>query len=60
MPEKGISIEGRLTDGAAEYKAYTAEAIERGVFGAPTYVFEDQMYWGQDRLDFLDRALAQA
>ncbi|MFQ5620060.1 MAG: 2-hydroxychromene-2-carboxylate isomerase [Rhodospirillales bacterium] len=43
---------------AAEYAAYTAEAIERGVFGAPTYVFDDQMFWGQDRLDFLDRALA--
>ncbi len=43
---------------AAEYKANTAEAIERGVFGAPTYVFDDQMFWGQDRLDFLDRALA--
>ena len=45
---------------AAEYKANTAEAIERGVFGAPTYVFDDQMFWGQDRLDFLDRALAGA
>lgn len=44
----------------AEYKANTAEAIERGVFGAPTYVFDDQMFWGQDRLDFLDRALAEA
>ena len=44
----------------AEYKANTAEAIERGVFGAPTYVFDDQMFWGQDRLDFLDRALAGA
>ena len=45
---------------AAEYEANTAEAIERGVFGAPTYVFDDQMFWGQDRLDFLDRALAGA
>ncbi len=36
----------------------TAEAIERGVFGAPTYFFEDQMLWGQDRLEFLERMLA--
>ena len=43
---------------AAEYEANTAEAIKRGVFGAPTYVFQEQMFWGQDRLDFLDRALA--
>jgi carboxymethylenebutenolidase len=32
-------------------------ALERGVFGAPTFVFEEQIFWGQDRLDFLDRAL---
>ncbi len=39
------------------YKALTREALERGVFGAPTYVFEEELYWGQDRLNFLDRAL---
>ncbi len=39
-------------------QAYTAEAIDRQVFGAPTYVIADQLYWGQDRLDFVDRALA--
>jgi 2-hydroxychromene-2-carboxylate isomerase len=48
-------------DGAAaraELDANTAEAIERQVFGAPTYIYRDKLYWGQDRLDFLDRALA--
>ena len=34
------------------------EAIERGVFGTPTYVYRDTLYWGQDRLPFLDEALA--
>jgi 2-hydroxychromene-2-carboxylate isomerase len=29
------------------------------VFGVPTYVLRGEPYWGQDRLDFLDRALAQ-
>ncbi len=29
----------------------------RGVFGSPTYVLNDEFFWGQDRLDFLDRAL---
>ena len=47
-------------DGAAaraEFEANTAEAIERQVFGAPTYIYKDRPYWGQDRLDFLERAL---
>jgi carboxymethylenebutenolidase len=39
------------------YEALTEEAISRGVFGAPTYVYNDELFWGQDRLDFLDRAL---
>jgi 2-hydroxychromene-2-carboxylate isomerase len=33
------------------------KALEVGVFGAPTFVFEKQIFWGQDKLDFLDRAL---
>lgn len=40
------------------YEANTQEAIDRGVFGAPTYVVGDELFWGQDRLDFLERALA--
>jgi 2-hydroxychromene-2-carboxylate isomerase len=45
---------------AARYEAFTDEAIARQVFGAPTYVYKDELFWGQDRLDFLDRALARA
>ena len=38
----------------------TAEALERGVFGAPSYVLPSgEFMWGQDRLEFLDRALAK-
>jgi len=40
------------------YAALSAEAIGRGVFGSPSYVYRDEVFWGQDRLDFLDRALA--
>ncbi|MBM3569681.1 MAG: 2-hydroxychromene-2-carboxylate isomerase [Alphaproteobacteria bacterium] len=40
-----------------EFAANTRAAIARGVFGAPSYVYDDIKYWGQDRLDFLDRAL---
>jgi len=43
----------------ARYDAFTQEAIERGVFGAPTYFYRDEPFWGQDRLDFLQRALAR-
>jgi len=44
----------------AAYEANTKAAIELGVFGAPTYVLDGDLFWGQDRLDFLDRALARA
>jgi carboxymethylenebutenolidase len=37
----------------------TEEAVSRGIFGAPSYVYRDQIYWGQDRLDFLYRSLAR-
>lgn len=37
---------------------YTQQAIDLQVFGAPWYVYNGQPFWGQDRLDFLDRALA--
>lgn len=40
------------------YEALTEEALAAGVFGAPTYAYEGELFWGQDRLDFLDRALA--
>ena len=38
-------------------KAVTQEAIDRGVFGAPTFFVGDTLYWGQDRLDFVKEAL---
>lgn len=39
------------------YQANTQEAIERGVFGSPTYFVGDDMFYGQDRLDLVARAL---
>lgn len=41
-------------------KAITQEAVERGVFGAPTFFVDGQMLWGQDRLDFVQQALKAA
>jgi carboxymethylenebutenolidase len=34
-------------------------ALARGVFGAPSYVIDDEIFWGQDRLDFVERRLAR-
>jgi 2-hydroxychromene-2-carboxylate isomerase len=41
-------------------KTATQEAIDRGVFGAPTFFVGDQMFWGQDRMDFVKEALQSA
>lgn len=41
-------------------KAITTEAVERGVFGAPTFFVGGQMFFGQDRLDWVERTLQQA
>ena len=40
------------------YSAQTEQAKAAGVFGAPTYVWRGEPFWGQDRLDFVARALA--
>ena len=39
------------------YRDNTEVAVARNVFGSPTYIFKDELFWGQDRLDFLERAL---
>jgi 2-hydroxychromene-2-carboxylate isomerase len=44
------AVKGRL-------KAYTEAAVARGVFGAPTFFVDDELFFGQDRLDFVEDAL---
>lgn len=39
-------------------KASTEEAVQRGVFGAPTFFVGDEMFFGQDRLSFVEEALS--
>ncbi|KPF68222.1 2-hydroxychromene-2-carboxylate isomerase [beta proteobacterium AAP99] len=41
----------------ARFEANSQQAIAAEVFGAPTYVLDGERFWGQDRLDFLERAL---
>jgi 2-hydroxychromene-2-carboxylate isomerase len=58
LEEIGAKHGVRAGDKAA-YEAFTQEALGRNVFGAPSYVYNGEIFWGQDRLDFLDRALAK-
>lgn len=51
---KSAALAGVLS----QYQQYTQQAIAANVFGVPWFVFEGQAYWGQDRLDFLERAFA--
>ena len=51
-----------LADSAAALEEITQDSVkatELGVFGAPSYRFGEQLFWGQDRLEFLERALAE-
>ena len=43
----------------AELRANTDEAVARGAFGAPTFFVGDEMFFGNDRLDFVERALLE-
>jgi len=60
--EKGLDG-GALVDAASRsdisdaIKQNTQEAIDRGLFGAPSYCLKDEFFWGQDRLDMLEDAL---
>ena len=40
------------------YEADSQRAVDAGVFGAPSYVIAGEIFWGQDRLDFVQRRLA--
>lgn len=42
-----------------QYAQHTQSAIDAGVFGAPSYCVDGEIFWGQDRLDFLQRRLAR-
>lgn len=53
-------IQSQQSNVQALYQAHTEDALQRGVFGAPTFVVEGELFWGQDRLDFLERRLQQA
>jgi carboxymethylenebutenolidase len=59
LPVARLEERAAAPDTRMHYDTLTQEAIDRGVFGVPTYVVRGELFWGQDRLDFLARALAQ-
>ena len=64
LEEAGLPAR-RLDDSQSQavherYEADSQRAIDSGVFGAPSYIYDGELFWGQDRLDFLERRLARA
>lgn len=61
LAECGLDAKRQLQSDSPEvherYEANTQAAISIGVFGAPSYVVDGEMFWGQDRLDFVARKL---
>lgn len=59
LPADGVEARAEAPEIAARYEATTQEAIDRQVFGTPWYFVDGEPFWGQDRLDFVARKLAQ-
>lgn len=53
---KALLKSSETTSVQAEYDRFTNDASAANVFGAPWFVYQGESYWGQDRLDFLERA----
>jgi carboxymethylenebutenolidase len=64
LAENGLPGSVQADAAAAEvqqqYEQATQQALAAGVFGAPSYVIDGELFWGQDRLDFVERRLAAA
>ena len=63
--EQGLDADGLLTAAEApeielQYRRFTDEAVKAGVFGSPSYVFNNELFWGQDRLSMLENTIAGA
>ena len=64
LAEQGLNA-ARLEEAHSQavherYEADSQLAIDAGVFGAPSYVIDGEIFWGQDRLDFVQRRLARS
>ena len=63
LAECGLAVQraddARAPAVQAAYEHNTQQAIDAGVFGAPSYVVDGEIFWGQDRLELLQRRLAR-
>ncbi|CAN7602073.1 2-hydroxychromene-2-carboxylate isomerase [Pseudoduganella sp. LjRoot289] len=55
---RGLTKSSQTASVQAEYDKNTEDATAANVFGSPWYILEGESFWGQDRLDFLERAMA--
>jgi 2-hydroxychromene-2-carboxylate isomerase len=60
LPGSDLLALARAEETAALYAQNTQEAIAAGAFGSPCFVLDGEVFWGQDRLELLDDALASA
>ena len=58
LPARDLLEEAKGEETEAAYGANRVRALNAGVFGLPSYVLEGEVFWGQDRIDLLDDALA--
>lgn len=58
MPGEKLLEEAKSPEALAALERNCDEAVARGVFGTPSYVYNGEIFWGQDRLDILERALS--
>lgn len=62
LKEQGLSaerlVQSRSPEVQQRYEANTQKAIDAAVFGAPSYVIDGEIFWGQDRLEFVAQKLA--
>ena len=58
LPNAAAAAQGDVVQ--QRYDQAAQQAFDAGVFGAPSYVIDGELFWGQDRLDFVERRLASA
>lgn len=62
LAEVGADVSGYRDflegEGRRRHDALTAEAEQQGVFGVPSFVYEEELFWGHDRMDLLRERLA--
>lgn len=57
MPGETLLSEAMSEEALACLEENCDDAVETGVFGTPSYVYDGEVFWGQDRLDFLENAM---